>query len=310
MNKSLLLKIHRWTTLLFALPLLIVIVTGLILSAQPMLQQAAIKPGALTQERLERLLAQHDPAGEARALAIDPIEQRLTLSVPNRAPLAIDLRTDAAAQNGPGLLSRLFSQSRGLHERLLFGLEPLVPLSTAAMLVLAALGVMMGWPRLRNDLSGWHKGVAWGLLPLLVISPLTGLALTFNISFTTPTPAVGAAPLREAVRLVSAVTDPSNILFIAPRGGRQLARVMEDGAVKTFAISRQGLRTADNNWPRLIHEGNWSGIVSGAINAITAAAMLALLATGLLIWAKRRFRRRPTRSRPMRVTAEKAEAVQ
>ena len=82
MNKSLLLKIHRWTTLLFALPLLIVIVTGLILSAQPMLQQAAIKPGALTQERLERLLAQHDPAGEARALAIDP--PALTTKVPRK----------------------------------------------------------------------------------------------------------------------------------------------------------------------------------------------------------------------------------
>jgi hypothetical protein len=104
----------------------------------------------------------------------------------------------------------------GLHERLLFGLEPLLPISTAATLVLALLGALMGWPRLRNTLSGWRNGIA-SLLPLIVISPLTGLALTFNITFAGPQPAGAPAPMLDAVRLVSAATDPSNILFIAPR---------------------------------------------------------------------------------------------
>ena len=309
MNNALLLKLHRWTTLTFAAPLLVIIVTGFILSFQPVLQQASITKGALSEERLTALLAQHDPARVARGLTIDPIEQRLTLSFPNSKPAAIDLKTGEASQTGPGLLAQVFGQSRRIHEHLMFGLDPLVPVSTGAMLVLAALGMLMGWPRLRNTLSGWHKGVAWGLLPLIVLSPLTGLALTFNITFTTPAPAGGGLPLAETVRLVAAMTDPSNILYIAPRGGRQMVRVMEDGAVRSFVASRQGLRTLENNWPRLIHEGNWHGIAGGLLNALTAAAMLGLLGTGLLIWAKRQFRKRPARG-PRAAASKQAEEVQ
>jgi uncharacterized iron-regulated membrane protein len=64
------------------------------------------------------------------------------------------------------------------------------------------------------------------------------------------------------------------------------------------------------DWPRLIHEGNWSGIVSGALNAITSVAMLALLETGLLIGSKRRFRRRPAREALSPMIEKQAEAVQ
>src|SRR4051812_26507801 len=107
MNKALLLKLHRWTTLVFAAPLLLVIGTGLILSFQPMTQQASITKGSLTQERLLGLMAQYDPAGQARTLNIDPVEQRMTLGAPNSSPIAIDLRSGALAQSGPGWLSSL-----------------------------------------------------------------------------------------------------------------------------------------------------------------------------------------------------------
>jgi hypothetical protein len=33
--------------------------------------------------------------------------------------------------------------------------------SSVAMLALALLGVLMGWPRIQNTLSGWHKAMAW-----------------------------------------------------------------------------------------------------------------------------------------------------
>src|SRR5262249_35563041 len=46
---------------------------------------------------------------------------------------------------------------------------------TYAALALGKLGIPMGWPRLRNTLAGWHKGTAWFLLPLVILSPLTGL---------------------------------------------------------------------------------------------------------------------------------------
>ena len=298
--KPLLLKLHRWTTLLFALPLAIVIVTGLILSFQPIGQHLAIKPGSFSEQQIIALIQKHDPKGEARSLAVDGAQKMITLSPVNGAALKIDLTTGELSNAPESRLNAIYSQSRRLHERLLFGLEPLVPLSTAAMLVLAALGLLMGWPTyLRHDATSWHKITAWTLLPLIVISPLTGLALTFNITFVEPTPRSPALPLTKAVEFTAAFTDPSNLLFIANRGGRQIVRTMEDGAVRTYTPASGGLRSVAPNWPRLIHEGNWAGAWSGGLNALTAAAMLLLMATGLWMWGRRSFQRRKPRQNPL-----------
>jgi hypothetical protein len=78
MNRSLLLKLHRWTTLVFAAPLLVVIMTELVLSSQPIVQQTSIQPGSLTADRLDGLLTQFDPGGDARALTINRFEQRMS----------------------------------------------------------------------------------------------------------------------------------------------------------------------------------------------------------------------------------------
>ena len=56
MLKPVLLRLHRWITLLFALPLAVVIATGLLLSFQPILQTVSITPGVLTLEKAEALL--------------------------------------------------------------------------------------------------------------------------------------------------------------------------------------------------------------------------------------------------------------
>jgi uncharacterized iron-regulated membrane protein len=296
LSQSLLLKIHRWMSALFALPLAIVIVTGLILSFQPIAQHVAITPGSLSEAQLLALLQKHDPKGEARSLSRDPTQGLLSLSPVNGAALKIDLVTGEISTKPESVSAKIFSTSRRLHERLLFGLDPLVPLSTAAMLVLMAFGMLMGWPKfLRNDMTHWHKGTAWTLLPLLIISPLSGLALTYNITFVEPLARSPALPLNKAIEFTSAFTDPSNILFIATRGGRQIVRTMEDGAVKTYTPASGGLRSMAPNWPRLIHEGNWAGIWSGGLNALTAAAMILLMGTGLTLWLRRSFRRRKPR---------------
>ena len=44
-------------------------------------------------------------------------------------------------------------------ERLL-GQQWLVIASTVAMLAVMLIGIAMGFPRLRNNLAGWHKGAA------------------------------------------------------------------------------------------------------------------------------------------------------
>ena len=193
--KPSLLRLHRWIAIVFALPLLLVLGTGLVLSVEPWLVVGAVKPGTLTPAGIERLLGQHDPAGKAHALAYRSYDNTLTIGGRGGTESIIVDAATGEAQPGPSALASTLVTVRRMHERLLYDLDWLVIASTVAMLVLITLGVLMGVPRLANTLSGWHKAVGWGLLPLIVLSPLTGLLLAAGISFATP-PSAPAAQAR------------------------------------------------------------------------------------------------------------------
>jgi len=71
-----------------------------------------------------------------------------------------------------------------------------------------------------------------------------------------------------------------------------LARIVENGEYRLYAIDSAGVRPLQRNWPRLLHEGNWMGHASAAVNVVTSAAMIVLLVTGFWIWARKQLRRR------------------
>lgn len=301
-----LLRLHRWTTLVFALPLLVVIGTGLILSFEPMAVQNAQQPGSLKLEAVQALLDRHDPQGKATGLVHRATDGLLSIrGVGEDGSIDVALKTGAEVDED-SWLTWLFSEARPLHEHFIGDLRWLVTASTIAMLVLIALGLLMGLPRLRNSVSGWHQATAWFLLPLVILSPLTGLAIAFGVTFTSP-PVRGQRaapiPIKEAVRLVAEKHDLSTLIWIRSRGGRLLARINESGEWRVYAVTREGLQPTARNWPRLIHEGNWAGHLSGAINVVTSLALLLLLGTGLTIWLRRRLRKR-TRTRPALAPAE------
>jgi hypothetical protein len=293
--KALLLRLHRWTTLVFALPLLAVIASGLLLSFEPMAQHAPLAT-PLTREAVLGWLATHDAAGKATGLTVRAYEQTLGISGAGPAgEVEIDLTTGQPIVDDGGFAwSEAFRTARQLHERLLMDLGWLVTASTVAMLAIAALGIAMGLPRLRNTLGGWHNGVAWGTLPLLILSPLTGLAIVWGISFAPA--ASGPRPerltIREAVERVAERHDLANLTSLRPRGGRMLARVYVDGSLQGFAVSKAGLVAAPTNWPRALHEGNWHWLWGSLANIVVSFALLGLWSTGLLIWLRRKLRPR------------------
>ena len=298
MWKPWLLRLHRWVTLVFAIPLAVIVLSGLVLSFEPVAQVTSIAPGSLTLATVEDLLARHDPEGKARSLTFRSYENRLSIGgVRPDDTIDVDVRTGAELTED-GAASNLFYYSRVLHETLMLDLGWLVHVSTMAMLLLVVLGIAMGWPRLANSLSGWHKATAWFLLPLLVLSPLTGLFLAWGISFAgSPTGRAEPLAVAEAVRVIGARQDLSNLVWLRGRGGRLLARLVVNGEYRVHAVTREGLEPTSRNWPRLLHEGNFAGIWSGLMNVVISIAFVALMTTGLLIWAKRRFRRRPQRTR-------------
>src|SRR5262249_42728379 len=136
-------------------------------------------------------------------------------------------------------------------------------------------------------------------LPLILLSPLTGLCMAFGLTFQVgPAPAGGGRPvsLPDAVRMVAASHELSHVISIGARGGRMMARIYEDGELRSYAIGPGGVTALPRNWPCLIHEGNWSAMIASSLNLLISTALLTLLSTGLLIWARRKLRKPQKRS--------------
>lgn len=297
MLKMWLLRLHRWITLLFSIPLAILIVTGLILSFEPIAVDQAST--SITADAMAAVLAKHDPDGKARSLVVRGYAGTVSIGGAQRGDaLHVDLATNERVTS-PGNLVNLFTTARQLHEKLLINGGWLVTASTFAMLTLFTLGVLMGWPRLRNSLAGWHKGTGWILLPLLILSPLTGLFLAYNVTFSSgiprPAPGSAAANLAQAVQIVGATYNLGQVNWIRPLGGPLAARVNDNGEMRVFSVTRNGLLPAGRNWPRLIHEGNWSRYAAPGINLVISSALMLLFGTGLWMWARRKLR--PARAR-------------
>lgn len=292
-------KFHRWLALLFALPLAVVIVTGLILSFEPWLVTRSIQPGSLTAQKIQALMSRHDPGGQARALSYRSYDQAIVLGSGRGGGVVVDAVT-GQVQPGSSVVASVLGTARGLHEVLLVNAGWLVTTATAAMLVIAVLGMLMGWPRFANTLGGWHKAMAWGLLPLVVLSPLTALLMAAGVTFTAPpavAPAASGAPLTlsAAVQILGRDHDLSTLIWMRPMGGRLLARLAEGGEYTLYAVTTDGVTALQRNWPRLWHEGNFAGAWSAAMNVIISVAMIGLLTTGLWIWLRRTLRKRARR---------------
>ena len=316
MTKATLLRLHLYVTLAFMVPITAVIGTGLVLAVEPVAHTVAVQPGTLSAQRVEAMLDRHDPGGQARALTLRPYEGVLLIAgVRPGPPLAVDLGTGEEVRADSTWVG-VFLTARRLHETLLLDLGWLVVASTYAMLALAALGIFMGLPRIRNTLAGWHKAVAWGLLPLLILSPLTGLFIAYGTTLA-PAPALAtgqaAAPsLREAIRVVQgAGHDLSALVWLRPQGGRMLARVSEGGEWRLYAVTHGGAVLQPRNWPRLLHEGNFAGIWSGLLNVVISLALIGLLVTGLASWTRRTLvqrQRRVARGRATRASGNPSVA--
>jgi uncharacterized iron-regulated membrane protein len=297
MTQAVLLRLHRWIFIAFAIPLAVIVFTGLILSFQPILQTAGIEPGTIALSQIEGHLAAHDPEGKARGLRIDHFEKTLTIqgAGPDGA-VEIDLATNGEAGDD-SWITQWMSWARPVHEHFVFDLEritgvPIVLVSTIGMLFGIVLGVLMGIPRIRNTIAGWHKTTAWVLLPLLALSPLTGVFMSLRITFGEPGARTPPAPIRDAVRLVAAKHDLSGLQSIRSRGGRQLALVTEGRSRFSYVVSREGLKPAPSNWPRAFHQGDFLGVWGGAMNVVLSLAFILLLSTGVWMWSRRTFRRR------------------
>jgi uncharacterized iron-regulated membrane protein len=73
-----LLRLHRWTTLLFSIPLGVLIVTGLILSFEPIAIDSGATP--ITADTMAAALAKHDRTARRARWWCEPMPARCRLA--------------------------------------------------------------------------------------------------------------------------------------------------------------------------------------------------------------------------------------
>lgn len=297
MLKPWFLKFHGWIALAFSAPLAVLCVTGLILGIEPIVQYSAVEPGTLTADEVVKYIKTYDPEGKSKALFHRAYENTLTIDgVGADGEVEIDLVTREPSNTDNGWYwSEIFRTNRRLHEHVSVAGLDLTIASTVVMCIIILLGVLLGLPRIRNNVAGWHKAVAWFGLPFLIISPLTGLFIAWGVTMNFApgaAPARGKAlPLTEAVQVIAKSHDLSNLIWLRERGGRQMVRLWDGMEARSYAVTAEGTQPLARNFSRMIHEGNFLGIWSGMMKVITALAFVLLMLTGLWLFVTKQIRK-------------------
>jgi len=187
-----------------------------------------------------------------------------------------------------------FSLIHDLHETLLVDAKPVVEIAAWTMVGLILIGPALAWPRLRNTLPGWHLGIGWILFPLVLLPAGTEALRTLGVAraqWVEPGPSTPPIAWGEALRAAGMI-DLSRLASMRrmPQGGVALI-TGQDPDTRTWIVTNRGVTAAPagRNWPKDLHDGIWAAPWSGWVSLASAGALLGLLGTGSVAWARRRM---------------------
>ncbi|MDR3409836.1 MAG: PepSY domain-containing protein [Formivibrio sp.] len=291
-----LIKIHRWLALFLAPVFLLILISGAILAFKPIVQSGSA--AALNVPALITSLNKVDPQGQAGMLSVASDGNSFELRSRGAGPNGTFDVVTAAPVQASGF--NLFDFALRLHKSLLIGAGGLVEMATYVMVGLVFSGLLMGRPKLRNTVSGWHAGLGWLGLPLVVITPVTGLLMALHLGMPS-LPVYESAdqplPIVRTLEIASQQVDLSHLT--QARSFRRGAVMLSTGSA-THIVSGSGQLTTSTQgpgWVRMLHEGTWAGAWSGLFSLLSALSLIGLLATGVWGWWRRR-RQSQVRSAP------------
>ena len=302
--KSTIFKLHRWIGIGLAPLFLIIALSGAVLALKPMQTPNTMLPvTSVSGQQLIELLDVIDPSGErVEATGIDPASGLINIrsSDPQIAgpydPIS-SKRIDSPEQS-PSF--DLFEFAEHLHKDLLVGADLLIQVASYLMLILVAAAPFLAWPILRNNLMGWHRGLGWVLLPIVLMLPLTGILMSLHIGMP-ELPRMSQPDVRLSLQQALTLVDQSRGLDGLDgldsvrrfRGGSVLVKMRDAHNESLLVVTDQSVTTIDpdSGLVKTLHEGTWAGPWSGAINLLGAVALSLLTLTGLFSWLRRRRKR-------------------
>lgn len=293
-------KVHRWTALSLFPIYVAILVSGMILATHPMTHPGGRENLAAPVDtaRLDALLQRIDTGGKLDAVEVGQDAHSLTLYV-GGAVRAHDLVTGVEGEPRPPEPPDFYSIVARIHSNLWIGAGFLVTLATFGMFFLVIAGPILSRPRrtTRTPLH-WHINTGWLLYPLLIILPLSATMMVlpigrrFNLHReTTP------ITVRQALTIARDSVDLTKLHFVARMPGGHNVFLVTEGPfgisrhlVRQHSVDPLGGRTVE--FARMVHEGEWGGAWSGALNMAGAIGLLTVMSAGTISWFKRRSSRR------------------
>jgi sulfite reductase (NADPH) flavoprotein alpha-component len=288
-------RLHRWISLILAPLFLVTLVSGALLTLEPILGVGASRPRApVDMAALAGTLARLDIAATARGLDLDPGGAIAELKFAHGTP---DARIDIASgtvlpDSGP---ADIFAVLHDLHENLLIGVKPVVEYAAWAMVLLILAGPILAWPRLRNTIAGWHAGIGWVLFPLVLLPAGTELLRTLDVGrvhLTEPAPSSPPVTWASAISAAAQTDGPGRIESARRLPGGGISVTMGQGPdTRILIVTSHDSTIADGgrNWTKDLHDSIWAAPWSGWVNLLSASALLGLLGTGGFAWGRRRL---------------------
>ncbi|TKB48829.1 hypothetical protein FCL40_09290 [Ferrimonas sediminicola] len=290
-------KLHRYLAALVALPLLLVIFSGLLLAITPLLTpDAETKPTpAQFQHTLKTLERQQGPIRFAFAL---PEHQLVMVAFEGqKGRQFLDLYSGE-----PTELPWQFQLNRfaiGLHIKLLVDANWLVELSTWVMLFLSLSGLFLARPKSPKGAMGWHTALGWVGAPLMLLITITGLLMLH--------PMGGERPKQEPHPSPMSLDQAFAKLDDAEVAAMRMVRRSPQG-ITLFWENEQGTRwqwqpdqqesavTQPTRWTRILHDGSFGGRPAAFIYALLCISVLVLWGTGFYNWLRRARLSRPSKA--------------
>ena len=286
-------NIHRWAGLFLAPFFAVVLITGLILAFKPIL--APTYSNTPLGDRAEQFFATvqtlEEQGVEISAIAVDQNKPIVWVASGRQNPLkAYDLADGHFVQTG-GLSNQVYNFAKKLHKTLL--VSPVVgQILSLVMLAMILVGlIFMIRPHFEKKLMSWHNALGVIALPLWVLLPLTGFLMTMHIGAPKmkliDTPKAG-----EIISILHERNELPNLVSIEQARKWTTVNMLVDGKVQKVQVDEDGIYPVHSKvyLPKVLHEGTWSGSLSGSLNLIIDAVLLFFLLSGVYAWAMRQIK--------------------
>jgi sulfite reductase (NADPH) flavoprotein alpha-component len=298
--KPTLFKLHRWIGIGLAPLFLLIAFSGAVLAFKPIVESSPPETTqAVSATQVIRLLEQIDPLGsEVDAISIETTGNHANIRSQNPQITGRYDMLSGGCECGEEAASHfnLFEFAEHLHKELLFGADILIQIASYLMIGMMIMALFLSWPRLRNNLMGWHRGVGWLLLPIVMLLPLTGVLMSLHIGMPElPHMSQPSSHLSLVDALNSAQQSQAlDRVEMARRfhGGSVLVTTYEKGEKKLLHVTDHSVTSINpqNNLVKTLHEGTWAGPISGIINLLGSTALSLLIISGAISWLRRRRR--------------------